>query len=238
MSELSATMASQMNPSLRHAFEAIRTLLADEGRGEVRTRHAIGTIVADVKRSRHKYGARAMTQLARALGTDEQTLYRCACVAECWTKPQIEALLEHTTDLGQPLSFSHFVLLASVSAPGTRAELFDRAVRDGLSVRRLALLTDGTRAASERGQGSSEAFGRLARTTERLARELESIDDQLLEQLDEAPGLRAQARTAIEHAIATTERLRALLDEQLGRLLVPRPRPSERRPPRRLMGLD
>lgn len=225
-----------MNPLLRKACESIRELLASAGRSEVRSRHAVGVIVSEVKRTRHKYGARAVAQIATALGTDEQTLYRCAVVAECWTEPQIEALLERTTELGQPLSFSHFVLLASVSSARTRAALFDRAVREALSVRRLALLVEVPEGGGETAGESGRALGRVLRTTERLAREVESIEG-VLSDPSSTPELREQARTALEQAIAATERLRAVLDERLGRLLIATAPPSGRPIPRRLIGL-
>jgi hypothetical protein len=227
-----------MNPQLRKACESIRELLASMGRSEVRTRHEIGAIIADVKRSRHKYGARAVAQISRALGADEQTLYRCAVVAECWTAPQMEALLARATELGQPLSFSHFVLLASVSSPRTRAVLFDSAVREALSVRRLAVLVEAPDSSATPGprRDSGQAIGRLLRTTERLAREVESIDV-VSSDPSSGPELREAARSALEQAIAATERLRALLDERLGRLLVSAPPPSGRPIPRRLIGL-
>jgi hypothetical protein len=234
VSNSAAATEARMNAPLRAACESIRALLAEAGRSEVRSRYAIGAIVADVKRSRHKYGARAVAQLSDALGTDEQTLYRCASVAECWSQAQLEALLDRTTALGQPLSFSHFVLLASVSAAQARAELFERAVHEGLSVRRLALLVEAPSGASGSGRESRDPIGRVLRTTERLAREIESIDDELRPELESAPRLRADARTALEQAIATTDRLRSVLELRLERLRSAQAPSSTRAVPRRL----
>jgi hypothetical protein len=230
----------RMNPFLRRAFESIRDLLASAGRAEVKTRHAVGVIVADVKRSRHKYGARAVAQLSEVLGTDEQTLYRCATVAECWTEPQLEALLGRTTTLGQPLSFSHFVLLASVPQTLRRAEMFERAVRDGLSVRRLALLLEPA-PASKPDHRSDHALDRVVRTTEQLAHEIESVEHDLRSGHGAAPKLRAEVSTALEQATAAIERVRVLLDQQVAQSLTtdePLPRRAGRAPSRMFIGME
>lgn len=97
-----------LNPALRPACDSIRKLLASTTRDETRTRYRIGTIVAGVKKSLHKYGARAVEELASAVGTNVHTLYRCAAVAECWSEAELEALLRRTNTYEQPLSWSHW----------------------------------------------------------------------------------------------------------------------------------
>jgi hypothetical protein len=222
-----------MSEPLCAAYRTIRELLASAGRTEVSARHAAGTIIVDIKRSRHKYGTRAVLRLARALGTDEQTLYRCASVADCWTKAQMATLLARTTEYGQPLTWSHFVVLATVSSAEKRAELFERALSEALSVRALSMLADGAH------DGSAEvhdapALGRLVRTTERLARELESIHTDILSTLPTHQ--RSAQRTLIERAIAVNERLQAVVRQQAERLILQQEklRGGERVPPRLL----
>jgi hypothetical protein len=46
------------------------------------TRHAIGTLVADLKARPEAYGTAAVATAAQAVGEDIPTLYRYACVAE------------------------------------------------------------------------------------------------------------------------------------------------------------
>jgi hypothetical protein len=204
-----------MSAPLAAAYRSIRELLAQAGRAEVSGRHEVGTVIVDIKRSRHKYGTQAIQRLAKALGTDEQTLYRCASVAECWTKQQMAGLLARTTAYGQPLTWSHFVVLATVPSPKRRAELFERALHEGLSVRVLTTLIDD---AAERSDEEPElpALGRLERTTERLARELESIHSDILSTLPKRQ--RSAQRTLIEQAIAANERLAAIVRHQAERL--------------------
>lgn len=225
-----------LNEPLRTAYETIRELLAQAGRVDVRTRHAIGAVIVEVKRSKHKYGARAVLQLADALASDEQTLYRCASVAERWTPSELDALLARTTPLGQPLTWSHFVLLAAVESAGWRAELFERSVREGLSVRALSALVEGEAPAGH----DVPSIDRLVRTTERLLREMERTHRELLRRVEASPR-DAEARGAIEHVIAATERLRAMLQAQSEQLIarcddLP-PRPSERPVARALAGM-
>jgi hypothetical protein len=226
-----------MNEHLRRAYDSIRDLLAGAARVDVRTRHAIGAIIVEVKRSRHKYGARAVLQLSEALGTDEQTLYRSAGVAETWTAEQLDALLDRTTPLGQPLTWSHFVLLSGVADRERRERLFERTVGEGLSVRTLAALVDEE---STQAPAQAPSFDRIVRTAERLTREMESAHHELVLQLAVAPRDR-QVREAIEHVIAATERLRSLLADATERLVahveeLP-PRASERPVARALAGM-
>jgi hypothetical protein len=230
-------MAEGMNGPLREAYDSIRELLAHAGRVEVRTRHEIGAIIAEVKRSRHKYGARAVPQLSDALGTDEQTLYRCATIAETWTRAQMDALLERTTPQGQPLTWSHFVLLTGVASPARRDELLDRSLRENLSVRRLSALAEDR----ETPQAEARSLDRLVRTTERLVHEMETTHREILSNLASTPRV-PQARAALEQAIAATDRLRSLLERQSERLIAQcekLPRASaERRLPHALAGVS
>jgi hypothetical protein len=229
-------MATALSEPLQRAYETIRDLLAEAGRVDVRTRHAIGAVIVEVKRSKHKYGARAVLQLSDALGTDEQTLYRCAGVAACWTPSELDALLARTTPLGQPLTWSHFVLLSTVESSDVRAALFERSVREGLSVRTLSSLVEGDPSSKP----SLPSIDGLVRTTERLLREMATAHGELLSRLVASPR-DAEAREAVEHVIAATERLRALLQAQSEQLIAQYdglpPRPSERPVARALAGM-
>lgn len=232
------SLVSEMSAPLSAAYRTIRDLLAHAGRAEVSARHQVGAIIVDVKRSRHKYGTQAVQRLAKALGSDEQTLYRCASVAQCWSRTQIEALLARTTEYGQPLTWSHFVVLATVPSAKHRADLFDRALREVLSVRALAALVDDTSADADADDGSNpRVLGRLARTTDRLARELDAIHSDLLSTLPKRH--RSAQRLLIEQAIAANERLQAVVRQQAERLMTQHERlrvGAERPVPRLLAG--
>jgi ActR/RegA family two-component response regulator len=103
-----------------------------------RVRYAVGAIVAEIKAHPELYGRGAMVAVATALGEDLPSLYRHAAVAECWTEAEVSALLDRKGPGGRTLSWSHIVLLGSVSSAHARARLVEQALRESLSVRDLA----------------------------------------------------------------------------------------------------
>jgi len=212
-----------LNPGLRPVYESIRKLLAGATRDEARSRHQVGTLIAEVKKARDKYGARAVEQLASALGTNVHTLYRCAAVAECWSPGQLESLLRRTTAQGQPLSWSHLVVLAGVSSPRQRTELLDRALQDALSVRELMVQVEaadqsaGTRA-------SLVVLHRVVRASERWSHAAATMHEELMAELEGAPSEEGEPTELIERAIAAQEQLEGIVQKQLARLRAERRR--------------
>jgi hypothetical protein len=79
-----------------------------------------------------------VTRVASAVGED--LLYRHAAVAECWTEAGVRALSSRKGLNGRPLSWSHVVLLGNVASPLVRRCLENKALDEGLSVRKLAEL--------------------------------------------------------------------------------------------------
>ena len=210
--------AAGMNVALRAAYETIRDLLAKASRDEVRNRYRAGELVADIKRMPNKYGRCAVAQLATALCQDAQTLYRCATVAECWTASQLEALLQSNNEYGQPLSWSHFVVLAGVTSARERKELFERCVAQSLSVRALTALIDLRRRSRNRVEpsGASAALEQLVRVTQRLVEGASRAHQDLLAELRNAPDPnKVRAQALLERAIEVQERLEAVAREQL-----------------------
>jgi len=176
-----------MNTALRERYEELQKLLAEATGKDVRARYRIGRLIADVKVSEQRYGARAVKNLAMALGRDEATLYRFALVAEAWNDRELEVLLARKTPHGEPLSFSHLVELAQVSNKTARDEMLEFALNYGVSVRELIeAIADTGAQRSERADGSpsiDSLLRRVATTCDAVQRKIE-ISERLLSQLE------------------------------------------------------
>ena len=128
--------AASAGDDLEERITRLRQLLSV--RPTPRARYAVGAIVAEIKANPGVYGRGAMMAVATALGEDLPSLYRHAAVAECWTEAELSALLDRKGADGRSLSWSHIVLLGSVSSARIRARLVEQALRESLSVRDLA----------------------------------------------------------------------------------------------------
>ena len=217
-----------LSSGLRPVYEAIRSLLAGATRDEARSRHQIGVLIAGVKRARDKYGARAVEQLAAALGSNVHTLYRCAAVSECWSAPQLEIVLRRTTPQGQPLSWSHLVLLAGITSVGRRAEIMDQALRDGLTVRELLVVDAAVKAPGSAG-GGLVVLHRVVRTSERWSHAAATMHEELMAELEGAASGAGEPAELIERAIAAQEELQGIVQKQLARLRAERARFERRK---------
>src|SRR4051812_16978551 len=89
----STSPMSPMSPGLRARCELLRTLFAEATTSDVRARHRIGVVIADLKSAEHRYGASAVTKVAAELGRNEATLYRYAQVAEAWDEEALHRLM-------------------------------------------------------------------------------------------------------------------------------------------------
>jgi len=219
-----------LNPSLRPVYDSIRKLLAGTARDEARSRHQVGVLIGAVKRAPDKYGARAVEHLAIALGSNVHTLYRCAAVSECWSPSQLEAMLRRTTPQGQPLSWSHLVLLAGVTATKRRADLIDKALEDALTVRELMILVDTTESEGRRRGGDLVVLHRVVRASERWSLAAVAMHEQLLAELDGTSSDAGEPAQLIERAIAAQERLQGIVTTQLLRLRAEHGRFDRKRP--------
>jgi DNA-binding response OmpR family regulator len=116
-------------------IERVAALLTK--RQDIRTRYAVGSIVAAVKANVDRYGRSAVATIAAAVGEDVPSLYRYAAVTERWSEPAVEALLARRGRGGRPLSWSHLVLLGTIESVVVRDSLIQEALDESLSVRRL-----------------------------------------------------------------------------------------------------
>jgi hypothetical protein len=122
--------------AFNEACATVRRLLADAVREDVRTRHKVGVILIRVHAEANTYGECAIERMAEELATSTHILYSCARVAECWSKPQITTLSARTNARGEPLSWSHFVVLTK-PAGSLRGAWIERCLAEGWTVREL-----------------------------------------------------------------------------------------------------
>lgn len=192
-----------MNPSLRGRYETIRSILAASAE-DIVVRHRIGKVIAQIQNDPNKYGARAVTLVAAALGRDETSLYRCAHVATRWTSEDMARLAGRRNRRGELLSWSHLVRLSTVATKRVRDALLERVLAEALSVREIARLAAGVQDARA---GASTLRTRSIARLERRLRDAGSIGarlDEMLADLDQmlAGGgiLPAEARRVAELA--------------------------------------
>ncbi|MGD0524296.1 MAG: hypothetical protein ABSE49_04080 [Polyangiaceae bacterium] len=221
-------LVEDLSPGLRPVYESIRELLAGATRDEARSRHRIGVHIVEVKLAADKYGTRAVERLALALGTNVHTLYRCASVAECWSTEQLDEVLRRTTAKGQPLSWSHLVLLAGVTPARGRGDLTDLALRKQLTVRELVVHLEARRrwAVDKR---ATVVLQRLVKATERWSEAARGMHDELLAELEEADREdETESAGLLEQAILAEEQLHRVVVKQLARLRAERARLTRR----------
>jgi DNA-binding response OmpR family regulator len=151
---LSSTAVAQVPAALCEPIAALRCLLASRPLGVV-ARYEVGEIVAALKSQPERFGTRAVTVVATAIGQDEENLYRHARVAERWKRVEFEAMASRRTHDGRALSWSHFVLLASVGDAATGVELLERTLLERMPVSRLETLVQArARSGTEQAPGN------------------------------------------------------------------------------------
>lgn len=190
-------------------------------------RYDIGAEVNELRRAEATYGAGLVAEVATAVGRDVDTLYDYASVASLVPRDKFRELTERVNAAGVPLSFSHFVELATKNGKrkdkGLREDqwlaLFERALNEKLSVRTLGtlvrrMLNEGT--ATEAKNGMS--LPKLMRMTGRLLDYLSKVDDLTIAlESDGSPKNEVQLTTTIEQleairakCVLTLNRLRAI----------------------------
>jgi DNA-binding response OmpR family regulator len=128
--------------ALREPIDSLRSLFVRKPL-DVATRYSIGEVVAALKAYPMQFGNRAVNVVGNAIGQDQTNLYRHARVAERWDRVRFEAMATRPMVDGRTPSWSHFVLLASVTDDATSEELLERMFREPMPVRRLEALVQG-----------------------------------------------------------------------------------------------
>jgi hypothetical protein len=213
-----ARAVRRMSPDLKRQYDAARRLLATSTSADVRARHRVGAIVAEIKVSEDRYGARAVTLLSQALGKDETTLYRYAMVAETWNEEEIAEILLRRTPTGEPVSWSHLLELAAVTSASDRARYLNQAISHGLSVRQLAQLARrGTLLPGHHARTLTVPLSRLRRLVDACG-SIERrfvLDDAFVDSLDTSTG---DAEKILTEARAAQARIVRLLEQNLATL--------------------
>lgn len=139
--------AASMNPNLAKKTQELRTLLRDRTSNDATLTYRVAATVAEIKGDETKYGKGSVKLLARELGYTAANLYACAKVAEVWDHSAFELHLKRVTAKGLPLTFSHFLEIASVPHAEERDALLQKAIDNDLSVREVARAARPPRAA-------------------------------------------------------------------------------------------
>lgn len=205
-----------MNAALRAKVKLVAKLLATASEDEVRTRYQIGQIISELKRAENKYGANAVERVAKPLGRPASTLYRYSLVAERWSLDRLGTVLGRRNTLGQPLSWSHFVVLASVDGSTQRKTLLERTLSESLSARQLRLLlgappkkSASPTASLRRVLERVEAFGDVAAAwTEAIGALEGKNDDELAELLDRAAHSHRRLLEQVQEQVRQIESVR------------------------------
>ena len=92
-------------------------------RTNVLTRYDLGELVRDLAGDEVKYGTGAVPALAAVLGESATTLWNCRVLAQTYTRPQLDTLLERGSKAGYQFTWSHLRLLISLDDPKRRREL-------------------------------------------------------------------------------------------------------------------
>ena len=129
--------SKEMNRALLGMCSVIRGLLAGAARDEVLTRRQVGEVVGKVRAMPDAYGQHCVPRIAEEVGMTAANLYRHIAVAECWTAAEVTALMDRTDRFGQPLSWSHLVLLAQAPDGTAREIMLEECLSSAWSVREL-----------------------------------------------------------------------------------------------------
>ena len=201
--------------------ETIRALLAQAVRDELLTRYRVGSLIALARRSPDTYGEHAVDRLAADLGMTAPTLYRYAAVAESWSRRDIEAQSVRTNRLGEPLSWSHLVVLSRMMDASTRRTLLEDCLSKGWSVRKLTQVITTLARADTGGDGAAEESVRIAlmegiQSATRATFELDAFAEAFAMRLED---LEEDADEALVlRAISAFHELHARAESTLGQL--------------------
>ena len=135
---------TELSPALRAKCTKIRTLLAKEAEGN-KPAYLVGVEVHAVRKDPDKYASGSVEAMANEIGCTAALLYSYSKVAEAWPSAEkFGAMTDKPNAKGLPLTFSHFIEIAKAD-PKMRANFFDAALKDSLSVRALKQAVAGTR---------------------------------------------------------------------------------------------
>jgi hypothetical protein len=132
-----------MGDALLQHYREITTLIAEADRQDVRVRYRIAVHCQDVRNgdgNGGRYGAKAVRNLTLALKWSKSLVYAFADVAVTWPDAdKFDELVARSNKFDKPLSWSHFVLLATVTDDDRREKLIEGSLHNGWTVRELQM---------------------------------------------------------------------------------------------------
>jgi hypothetical protein len=225
--------AGSTNGAFAEACDTVRRLLGDVVRDEVLTRHKIGVVLGRVQREAGTYGDSAVERMADTLGTSSHVLYQCARVAENWSTEGLAALSARVNSRGEPITWSHLVVLTKARTEPARGAWVERCLAQSWSVRDLKEAIAAERARTEDDEREApegepvrialrEGLQHAARAAVQFEVILEALQARLAE--DDGPG-DADLRARV---ILAYEKVGGRVDETLGCLRATTPRSEQR----------
>jgi len=133
-----------MNPALRAVYERIKARRDEMREKAVILTYEIGEEVLNIQSNHHKYGEKAVTELAVGLGMNpnmkRNPLAKARQIASAWSRYRIIELMEAAEEYGNEFTVSHFEELAVLRGEQglkDRARLEDEVIRLGIPIREL-----------------------------------------------------------------------------------------------------
>ena len=136
---------SSMGDALLKQCLVIKSLLIEADQRDVLARYEIAIHCQQVREGDGhggKYGAKAVRKLTQALNWSKSAVYDYANVALTWPdQDKFDELVVKDDKFGKPLSWSHIILLATVSDDARREQLIQDSLQNGWTVRELKMET-------------------------------------------------------------------------------------------------
>jgi len=131
----------------------------------LRSYRRIGRLVHNWKNDRAVYGASAVEQVAKISGWSVGVLYKAENLYDRISEQEFDAwLVARSATNGAPLSWTHAAILVTVEDPRQRQDLFERVMRQGLTVAQLEEQVRALRGVTSLRPGSGRKFALVADT--------------------------------------------------------------------------
>jgi len=174
--------AEQQQQNFNQVIPCAREALLKAEQADVPARFTLALIASQLK-DKEEFGKGALSRMDKELSLRPSTLYRYAKVPEAWAAEAFKAASERLNSKGQPLSWSHWELLASVTDKDKREALLDSTLTEsqnvldlGRAVKEARNSAGGDDRATE-AQATGRAFARLLSS---LGKEAQEVEKRLL----------------------------------------------------------
>ena len=124
-----------MEKSLKSAGRKLKSMLAKTDRSDVNGRIGISVLLKRTV-AKAKNENKAITELAKEMKYNRQSLYRMVRPAKVWSVAEMREMAKQTNKDGWALTWSYFEVLATAKEE-RREDLFKRALKEALTVSKL-----------------------------------------------------------------------------------------------------